>query len=195
MKVVITTLEYLELVKSIYLIGKRIFKMGYYKKDYISHYGPNVNTRDTKFRQGTYCEATNSREPELTRLEIKILRCTRSNAKTESSISKEIKVNLPTVSQLITDLMLKGFLQRTRNRRMIFFPKKDSFSTTIEGLMALERNQKNGSNRGLLSQVLFMVKDSSHRIVQEAIPNSLTLKLFFGTLRLVYQVTKYALSK
>ena len=78
---------------------------------------------------------------------------------------------------------------------MIFFPKKDSFSTTIEGLMALERNQKNGSNRGLLSQVLFMVKDSSHRIVQEAIPNSLTLKLFFGTLRLVYQVTKYALSK
>ncbi|HEU4445224.1 MAG TPA: hypothetical protein VFR94_11170 [Nitrososphaeraceae archaeon] len=169
--------------------------MGYYKKNYFSHYSPNVNARETKFPQGTYCEVTNSGETELTCLEIKILRCTRSNAKTETRISKEIKVNLPTVSQLITELMLKGFLQRTRNRRMIFFPKKDSFSTTIEGLMALERNQRNGSNRTFLSQVLYMVKDSSHRIVEEATPDSLTLKLFFGTLRLVYQVTKYALSK
>jgi DNA-binding MarR family transcriptional regulator len=188
-------LEYLGAVKSIYLISKRIFNMGYYKKNYFSHYSPNVNAREMKFPQGTYCEVTNSREPDLTRLEIKILRCTRSNAKTETRISKEIKVNLPTVSQLITDLMLKGFLQRTRNRRTIFFPKKDSFSTTIEGLMALERNQKNGSNRTLLSQVLYMVKDSSHRIVEEATPSSLALKLFFGTLRLVYQVTKYALRK
>lgn len=167
--------------------------MGYFKKNYFSHYCPNVNARETKFPEGTYCEVTTSED--LTPLEIKILRCTKSNAKTETRISKEIKVNLPTVSQLITELMLKGFLQRTRNRRMIFFPKKDSFSTTIEGLMALERNQRNGSNRTFLSQVLYMVKDSSHRIVEEATPDSLTLKLFFGTLRLVYQVTKYALSK
>jgi predicted transcriptional regulator len=166
-----------------------------YKKNYFSHYSPDVNARETKFPQGTYCEVTNSGEADLTCFEIKILRCTRSNPKTETRISKEIKVNLPTVSQLITDLMLKGFLQRTRNQRMIFFPKKDSFSTTIEGLLALERNQRNGSNRTFLSQVLYMVKDSGHRIVEEATPNSLTLKLFFGTLRLVYQVTKYALSK
>ena len=169
--------------------------MGYYNKNYFSHYSPNVNAAETKFPRGTYCELTNSREPDLTHLEIKIIRCTRSNAKTETRISKEIKVNLPTVSQLITDLMLKGFLQRTRNRRMIIFPKKDFFSTTIEGLTALELNQKIGSNRTLLSQVLYMVKDRSHRIVEEATPNSLTLKVFFGTLRLVYQVTKYALSK
>jgi hypothetical protein len=90
---------------------------------------------------------------------------------------------------------LKGLIQRTRNQRMIFFPKKDSFSTTIEGLLALERNQRNGSNRTFLSQVLYMVKDSGHRIVEEATPNSLTLKLFLGTLRLAYQVIKYALSK
>ena len=166
-----------------------------YKKNYFSRYSPDVNAREAKFPQGTYCEVTNSGDADLTCFEIKILQCTRSSQKTETRISKEIKVNLPTVSQLITDLMLKGFLQRTRNQRMIFFPKKDSFSATIEGLLALERNQRNGSNRTFLSQVLYMVKDSGHRIAEEATPNSLTLKLFFGTLRLVYQVTKYALSK
>ena len=166
-----------------------------YKKNYFSQYSPDVNAREAKFPQGTYCEVTNSGEAYLTCFEIKILRCTRSNPKTETRISNDIKVNLPTVSQLITDLMMKGFLQRTRNQRMIFFPKKDFFSTTIEGLLALERNQMNGSNRTFLSQVLYLVKDSGHRIVEEATPNSLTLKLFFGTLRLVYQVTKYALSK
>lgn len=166
-----------------------------YKKNYFSRYSPDVNAREAKFPQGTYCEVTDSGEAYLTCFEIKILRCTRSNPKTETRISKEIKVNLPTVSQLITDLMLKGFLQRTRNQRMIIFPKKDSFSTTIEGLLALECNQRNGSNRTFLSQVLYMVKDSGHRIAEEATPNSLTLKLFFGTLRLLYQVTKYALSR
>ena len=166
-----------------------------YKKNYFSHYNPDVNARETKFPQGTYCEVTNSGEADLTCFEIKILRCTRSNPKTETRISKEIKVNLPSVSQLITDLMMKGFLQRTRNQRMIFFPKKDFFSTTIEGLLALERNQRNDSNRTFLSQMLYMVKDGGHIIAEEATPNSLTLKLFFGTLRLVYQVTKYALSK
>jgi predicted transcriptional regulator len=166
-----------------------------YKKNYFSHYSPDVDAREMKFPQGTYCEVTNSGEAELTCFEIKILRCTISNPKTETRISKEIKVNLPTVSQLITDLMLKGLIQRTRNQRMIFFPKKDSFSTTIEGLQALERNQRNGSNCTFLSQVLYMVKDSGHRILEEATPNSLTLKLFFGTLRLAYQVIKYALSK
>jgi predicted transcriptional regulator len=166
-----------------------------YKKNHFSHYSPNVNAMETEFTQGTYGEVTNSGESDLTCFETKILRCTRSNPKTETRISKEIKVNLPTVSRLITDLMLKGFLQRTRNKRMIFFLKKDSFSTTIEGLLALERNQRNGSNRTFLSQVLYAVKDSGQRIVEEATPNSLTLKLFFGTLRLVCRVTKYALSK
>ena len=82
-----------------------------YKKNYFSHYSPDVNAREAKFPQKTYCEVTNSGEADLTCFEIKILRCTRSSQKTETRISKEIKVNLPTVSQLITDLMLKGFLQ------------------------------------------------------------------------------------
>lgn len=166
-----------------------------YKKNYFSHYSPDVNAREMKFPQGTYCEVTNSGEADLTCFEIKILRCTRSNPKTETRISKEIKVNLPTVSQLITELMMKGFLQRTRNQRLILFPGKDSFSTTIEGLLALEQNQRNGSNRTFLSQVLYTLKDSGQRIVEEATPNSLTLKLFFGTLRLLYRATKYALIK
>jgi DNA-binding MarR family transcriptional regulator len=165
------------------------------KKNYFSPYSYDENAIGNSCTMGTCNKTTNNGESDLTRFETLILRCTRSNPKTETKISREIQINLPIVSQLITELMMKGLLERSKNRRPILFAKKEYFSTTIEGLIALENIQRNGTNFTFLSQVVKTLKDSGRRIVEEATPNSLTLKLVFGTLRLVYRVAKYVLTK
>src|ERR671919_2415895 len=90
----------------------------------------------------------------LTRLEILILECTKSKPKSEAKISREVKINLPIVSQVITDLMLKGLMERTRRRR-ILLANKEYFSTNLEGLIALERAQRNTMNYTFFYQLFF----------------------------------------
>ena len=164
------------------------------KKNYLSQYSPDENSTGAKCFLGT-CNMTYNGKSELTRFELSILRCTKSSPKTETKISSEIKINLPIVSQLITELMMKGLLERTKNRRPIIFAKKEYFSTTIEGLIALEHIQRSGTPHTFLSQMTNALKGSSQRIVEEATPNSLTLKLIFGAARLIYRVARYALVK
>ncbi|MFY9564889.1 MAG: hypothetical protein WAQ29_00920, partial [Nitrososphaeraceae archaeon] len=47
-------------------------------------------------------EAAHNEFCDLTRLEILILECTKSKPKSETKISREVKINLPIVSQVIT---------------------------------------------------------------------------------------------
>jgi DNA-binding MarR family transcriptional regulator len=165
--------------------------MGSNRKHYFSHYTPDGNVLDMKCDLGTHNEMTKLGTSELVRFETMILRCTRNRAKTETAISKEIKLNLPIVSQLVTDLMMKGLLRRTRNQRTILFSRKDFFSTTLEGLLALEQFQKNDTYRSLLSQTLEGLKYGSQGMLKEAASNSLTLRLLIGTVRLLFRAAKY----
>jgi DNA-binding MarR family transcriptional regulator len=131
---------------------------------------------------------------ELTHLETLILGCTKSKPKSEAKISREVKINLPIVSQVITDLMLKGLMERTRRRR-ILFANKEYFSTSLEGLIALERAHRNTMNYTFFSQLFFGLKDSSQRVLEEITTDSIALKLVVGSLKLVCRMAKYALTK
>jgi hypothetical protein len=131
---------------------------------------------------------------ELTRLEILILRCTKSKPKSEAKISREIKINLPIVSQIITDLMLKGLMERTRRRRMLFV-NREYFSTSLNGLIALEHARRNTKNYTFFSQLFFGLKDSSQRILEDITIDSIALKLVVGSLKLACRMAKYALTK
>lgn len=131
---------------------------------------------------------------ELTRLETLILGCAKSKPKSEAKISREVKINLPIVSQVITDLMLKGLMERTRRRR-ILLANKEYFSTSLEGLIALERARRNTMNYTFFSQLFFRLKDSSQRILEEITTDSIVLKLVVCSLRLVCRMAKYALTK
>lgn len=130
----------------------------------------------------------------LTRFETLILRCIKSNPKSETKISREVKINLPIVSELVTDLMLKGFIERTRRRRMLF-ASKEYFSTTLEGLIALEIAQRTNKNHDFLSQVFVTLKDSSQKILDEITSDSIILKLILGAAKFVCRMAKYALIK
>jgi DNA-binding MarR family transcriptional regulator len=128
----------------------------------------------------------------LDNFEILILKCIKSKAKSEKEISKQVKMNIPIVSQLITDLMLKGFIERTVRRR-IFFTYTEYFSMTLEGLMALEIADSKNNNTILSSQLFLALKGTGQRIAGEIIIDSLTLKLILGTLKMAYRIVKLAL--
>src|SRR5918996_880783 len=153
------------------------------EKNYSYRYSSNENTT-------TGTSDPNSRSFELTRLESLILKCTKSKPKSEAKISKEVKINLPIVSQVITDLMLKGLMERTRRRR-ILLANKEYFSTNLEGLIALERAQRNTMNYTFFSQLFFGLKDSSQRLLEEITTDSIALKLVVGSLKLVCRMAKY----
>jgi hypothetical protein len=157
------------------------------EKDYCYRYSSNDNTTT-----GTWDPY--SRSFELTRLESLILKCTKSKPKSEAKISREVKTNLPVVSQVITDLMLKGLMERTRKRR-ILFTNREYFSTSLEGLVALERTRRNTATYAFFSQLFFGLKDSSHRIMEEITMDSIALKLVIGSIRIVCRMAKYALTK
>jgi hypothetical protein len=129
----------------------------------------------------------------LTALEILILECTKSKAKSETKISREVKTNLPIVSQVITDLMLKGLIERTIRRRILF--GKEYFSTNMEGLNALERSRANNKKYTFFWQAISNMKDQSQSILVDLTSTSLTLKLILGTARLMYRMARYVLSE
>jgi DNA-binding MarR family transcriptional regulator len=157
------------------------------EKNYSYRYSSNENTT-------TGTSDPNSRPFELTRLESLILKCTKSKPKSEAKISKEVKTNLPIVSQIITDLMLKGLMERTRKRR-ILFANREYFSTSLEGLIALERTRRNTANYAFFSQLFFGLKDGSHRIIEEITMDSIAFKLVIGSIKIVCRMAKYALTK
>jgi hypothetical protein len=129
----------------------------------------------------------------LTSIEILILECTRSKAKSETKISREVKINLPIISQVITDLMFKGLIERTIRRRILF--GKEYFSTNIEGLIALERSRANTKKYTLFWQAISNMKDHSQSILVDLTSTSLSLKLILGAARLMYRMARYVLSE
>ena len=79
-----------------------------------------------------------TKERNISHWEFQILSAIRRESKTESKISKHVKLNASIVSEIITTLIEKGFVIGTRKRRMLFFYAK-YFSTTLDGLMAIEQ--------------------------------------------------------
>jgi len=75
---------------------------------------------------------------ELSKREIQILNCIKGQSRTEKKISKMIRLDIFVISPLITELMLKGYVEIIRRRRLFFF-SREYCTITIEGLVALEQ--------------------------------------------------------
>jgi DNA-binding MarR family transcriptional regulator len=129
----------------------------------------------------------------LTSLEVLILECAKSKAKSETKISREVKINLPIVSQVITDLMFKGLIERTIRRRILF--DKEYFSTNLEGLIALEQSRRNNTIHTFFWQAISNLKDRSQSILVDLTSASLSLKLIVATVKIIYRMGNYVLSK
>ena len=131
--------------------------------------------------------STTENEFGLSRWEAQIIKCIKSKATTEKRIAKEVTLDIAIVSPIITDLMLRGYIERVRKRRM-YFSSREYFSATLEGLSALEASQRNCN--GFWNQLMSMVKDESEKMLLELSSKSLGLRLTFKVLKGTYALAK-----
>ena len=75
---------------------------------------------------------------ELSKRETQILGCIKGQSRTEKQIAKMIKLDIFVISPLITELILKGYVETIRRRRLFFF-SREYCTITVEGLAALEQ--------------------------------------------------------
>jgi DNA-binding MarR family transcriptional regulator len=124
----------------------------------------------------------------LNRWEIQILRCIKIKSKTEKKIAKEVELDFSVVSLLITNLMLQGYVERTRRRRM-HFSSREYFSTTIEGVTALEEATR-GTTNIFWNQIASILKDHGERVLIEWSNKSLPFKITLGAVKATYRLVK-----
>ena len=131
--------------------------------------------------------STTENEFTLSQWEAQILKCIKSKALTEKRIAKEVTLDIVIVSHIITDLMLRGYVERVRKRKM-YFSSREYFSATLDGLSALEASRRNYN--GFWNQLMSMVKDESEKMLLEFSSRSLGLRLTFKVLRGTYALAK-----
>jgi predicted transcriptional regulator len=123
----------------------------------------------------------------LLRLEYQVLKSIKVKSKTEKKIARQLSVNVSIISQVITGLMLKGFVERTRERRMLFY--SEYFSTTIDGLLALEANS--ATIMYPWSRVLLLCRDIANRMLIPLVGQSLAVRLGTGAVKTTYRLAKF----
>lgn len=131
--------------------------------------------------------STTENEFTLSQWEAQIIKCIKSKALTEKRIAKEVTLDIVIVSHIITDLMLRGYVERVRKRRM-YFSSREYFSATLDGLSALEASRRNYN--GFWNQLMSMVKDESEKMLLEFSSRSLGLRLTIKVLRGTYALAK-----
>lgn len=123
----------------------------------------------------------------LLRLEYQVLKSIKVKSKTEKKIARQLAVNVSIISQVITALMLKGFVERTRERRMLFY--SEYFSTTMGGLLALEANSVTIMHPW--SRVLLLCRDVANRMLIPLASQSLAVRLVIGAVKTTYRLAKF----
>ena len=124
------------------------------------------------------------REAQLSPWEIRILRVVRSETRQEKAIARCVRLNELIVSEFVTELMLKGYVERRRRRWMLFF-SREYFSITLEGLAALEAAE------GSVDRIMEFLKESGQKIAGEimaAMP-----PLAWDAAKATYKVAKFIL--
>jgi DNA-binding MarR family transcriptional regulator len=123
------------------------------------------------------------RVEELSKREMQILNCLKGQSRTEKQIAKIIRLDIFIVSPLITELMLKGYVEIIRRRRLFFFSREYCI-ITIEGLDALERA------RSLLENLVDLIRERTLETIDNIAADSPLLKLAVMSAKAVYKTVK-----
>src|SRR5215210_8603699 len=79
------------------------------------------NQQEQQYRQQQQQQQQEEERIELSKREIQILNCIKSQSRTEKKIAKMVRLDSLIVSPLITELMLKGYVETIRRRRLFLF--------------------------------------------------------------------------
>lgn len=123
------------------------------------------------------------RVEELSKREIQILNCIKGQSRTEKKIAKMIKLDIFIVSPLITELMLKGYVETIRRRRLFFFSREYCI-ITADGLAALEQA------RSLFENIVELIKERAVETIDNIAADSPLLKLTVMSAKAAYKTVK-----
>ncbi len=123
------------------------------------------------------------RVEELSKREIQILNCIKGQSRTEKQIAKLIKLDIFVVSPLITKLMLKGYVETIRRRRLFFFSREYCIITE-EGLDALEQV------RSLFENIVELIRERAVETIDNIAADSPLLKLTVMSAKAAYKTVK-----
>ena len=119
----------------------------------------------------------------LNKREIQILNCIKGRSRTEKQIARMIGLDTLIVSPLITELMLKGYVETIRRRRLFFFSREYCIITT-EGLDALEQA------RNLFENILELIRERAVETIDNIAADSPFLKLAVMSAKAAYKTVK-----
>ena len=119
----------------------------------------------------------------LDKLEISVLNCIKRNARTEKTIARMIGLDIFILSPLVTELILKGYLQTMRRRKLFFF-SREYCTITAEGLAALEQS------KNPFMQIAELIRERAFGFLYNIAANSLLLRLIIMSAKPVYRITK-----
>src|SRR3712207_562361 len=128
-------------------------------------------------------EHDEERVEELSKREIQILNCIKGQSRTEKQIAKLIKLDIFVVSPLITKLMLKGYVETIRRRRLFFFSREYCIITE-EGLDALEQA------RSLFENIVELIRERAVETIDNIAADSPLLKLTVMSAKAAYKTVK-----
>jgi DNA-binding MarR family transcriptional regulator len=118
----------------------------------------------------------------LRRWELRILSSIKKEVKSEKQIAKHISLNALTTSQLITGLMMKGYIERIMTRGSIRrYSYTERFAITQEGLAVLEQFNRWNSP---WNQLIELIKQES---------SELPLKMTIDAMKIASKLIKFVL--
>ena len=123
------------------------------------------------------------RMEELNKHEMQILNCIKGQSRTEKQIAKMIRLDIFIISPLITELMLKGYVETIRKRRLFFFSREYCI-ITVEGLDALEQA------RSPFENLLELIRERALETIDNIAADSPILKLALMSAKAAYKTLK-----
>src|ERR687886_2027019 len=120
---------------------------------------------------------------ELSKHEVQILNCIKGQSRTEKQIAKMIRLDIFIISPMITELMLKGYVETIRKRRLFFFSREYCI-ITVEGLDALEQA------RSPFGNLLELIRERALETIDNIVSDSPILKLALMSVKAAYKALK-----
>lgn len=141
-------------------------------------------------RQSHYHHQQQRQRPQVDKWEIQILECVKAKSRTEKQIARMVGLDIPIVSQMITDLMMKGLLDVITKRRLYFFFRK-FYALTPDGLTALESATKHDYS---LDRVIQELKSMISDVIENARDQSPAFNATWHVANAGYKIAKFILS-
>jgi DNA-binding MarR family transcriptional regulator len=118
-------------------------------------------------------------EGRLGMLDAQILSCIKAEAPTEKQLAKKVGLDTLVLSPLVTELMLMGYVETLRRRRLYFF-SREYLIITPEGLAALLKA------RSPIQNIIELIRDRAFETIENFTAASPILKILMVFAKLCF---------